>query len=235
MPPMPFRTDDDSDDYPGEALSREPSCRLVLELLPESLAGDLDETTTAVVDRHLTGCHACTREAQGLRAAREALLTLRGAEAEVEDGFFADLHRDILGEVRHRSRAGADRQALARGLEEVRGRGALLRFTGPVLQVASLAAALLVGLLIGRNGTPAEAGPGERLAGTEAPDDGMRPVGNQDGAEVRRLPRYDFEREQRLRVEELLRTMLMPRPVVPGEDADADAGLEAPETRGRDF
>lgn len=235
MPPMPFRPDMDPDDYPGDALTREPSCRLVLELLPESLAGDLDPTTTGVVDAHLGACVACAREARGLRAAREALMALRAEDGLVDESFFDDLHRDILGEVEHRTRSGVEHEVLARGVDTVRGRGVLLRFVQPLLQVASIAAALLVGLWIGRQ----QAGPAPEsnrtVAGGEVPGDGVQPVSSSDATDVRRLPRYDFDREQRLRVEELLRSLTMPRIVVPDDEPETDAGLEAPETRGRDF
>ncbi len=120
-------------------------CSLVHDLLPAAVGGELESETEVVLERHLGECLFCRRELMALTDAQAALRTLREPECNVDDRFFADLHRDIVGEVRRRTRVEADVRHLAKARK---GRRTLSRWS-VVPVVGALAATLLVGFLLG--------------------------------------------------------------------------------------
>ncbi len=65
---------------------------LVKEHLEELLGAEGIRTSDAVVDSHLTGCHACRREVDALRAQAAIFQSLRPTtSAEPHPGFYARL------------------------------------------------------------------------------------------------------------------------------------------------
>jgi len=126
----------------------EPSCNLILELLPEAIAGDLDNESELIVSRHVSQCHRCGREWKAFFEAHEALGTIKGTDAEPDASFFEGLRADILGQIQHQAQEVSD----ARALESARRRG-LLPFEPAArrrhLSVAAFAATLLFGMFLG--------------------------------------------------------------------------------------
>lgn len=126
----------------------EPSCNLILELLPEAIAGDLDNESELIVSRHVSQCLRCGREWKAFFEAHEALGTIKGTEVEPDVSFFAGLRADILGQIQHQAQELAD----ARALEVARQRGLLPiepRSRHRSVSLAALAATLLFGILLG--------------------------------------------------------------------------------------
>ncbi len=215
--------------------SREASCRLVLELLPEAVGGDLDEGTELAIARHVSGCHSCGREWASLRRAHRALTSLSESGWEggsrMDDAFFAELHQDIVGEVRHREQLEKDQRVFqkARSLPESPQpdrvalssvSGAWSRFRAPVLHVASLAAAVLLGILIGK-----------QFEGESAPEDLtdnavikvrsdserglMRDASDSRSPRIHRVDGQVTDEKLRTWLDRLMKNLNLPQPVVP--------------------
>ncbi|MFQ5506108.1 MAG: hypothetical protein ACE5F1_15125 [Planctomycetota bacterium] len=125
----------------------EPSCSLVIELLPEAVGGDLDVETGGIVSRHLSGCHSCLREWIVFRKAHEEMQSLRAnVEELIDDEFFDGLHKDILGSLRFSAQELADARKLRVRGAGLPGRG---RPGRSLVRVAAFAATLLFGMLVG--------------------------------------------------------------------------------------
>ena len=232
------------------------SCSLVRELLPEAVGGDLDKATELAIARHVSSCHGCGREWASLRRAHRALTSLSdrnlvdGEGCEVDDAFFAELHQDILGEVLHRDQIAKDQRVFEKsrpvaGISGIAGSGMARsgivglweRIPGSLKHVASLAAAVLLGVLIGKQfdaaGTPHPDRPdgngagshgaimvrGDRLGGGDRPDGGMRGAGQATpGPRVKRIDERDMDREFRAWLDRFFKDSYLPQPVVPDSD-----------------
>lgn len=151
------------------------SCTLVLEILPEAVGGDLDEETLAIVARHIADCHACAKEWVSLRKAYQSLQVLRETASQMpglDDAFFAELHVDIIGEIRHQALKVHD----ARRIQAMRQLGATVPVVAPrsswrvaaiLPKLVAFAATLLLGIFLGSMNGAADKGsldPGMRNA-----------------------------------------------------------------------
>ena len=230
----------------GAPLAR--SCRLVLELLPEAVGGDLDAGTELAIARHVSGCHSCGREWASLRRAHRALTSLSQRDAGIgeggegsplDDAFFAELHQDIIGEVRYRDQVEKDQQlfASARPVPDspqplsgaVRSiRGIRSHVRASLLHVASLAAAVVLGILIGKQfdgglvngglGVPEANHAGESAIRVESEVDGgrIRHAGDANLPRVKRLDMPETDADFRAWLDRWLEDLYLPQPVTPG-------------------
>lgn len=251
------------------ALDRDPatSCRLVLELLPEAVGGDLDADTDLAIARHVSGCHSCGREWASLRRAHRALTSLReGNEGQdgasgLDDAFFAELHQDILGEVRYRQQLDTDQRLFANAQQAPRplpeapqsGLGVPLalsgfrkRMRGTLLHVASLAAAILLGILIGKQFEAPVANPESNSSGSTPIKvrDGslggpMRGAGDVTVPRVKRIDQPATDEEFRAWLDRQMKDLYLPQPVSPAplilEPSTGDSKRGAVDKKGQDF
>jgi hypothetical protein len=74
------------------------ACKQVLLQLPEFVAGDLSPLAMAALRNHLQSCHGCRQEASLHLQARRALGSLVSLPG-VDDGFFADLHGEVMQRI----------------------------------------------------------------------------------------------------------------------------------------
>ena len=241
----------------------EPSCRLVLELLPEAVGGDLDAGTELAIARHVSSCHACGREWASLRRAHRALTSLSEGDQTVEEGsrmddaFFAELHQDIIGEVKYRQQQDKDRRLfenacpLPEAPQPERGsvlsiRGIRTRLQGSLLHVASLAAAVLLGILIGKQfetndevpGTNGTGNPVIRVSGG-AEGGPLRQAGDANRPSVRRIDGRVTDEEFRAWLDRWMDDLYLPQPVTPDpvilEPPAIGTKKGAPVKKGEDF
>ncbi len=127
------------------------SCRLVRELLPEALGGELHEEAMKLLEDHARHCHACGAERVRLKEAREALALLKEGGAgspSLPEDFFRSMRAEVLEEIDWR-RKKREEDARIRDLHLTRKGG--FRVLGAGLPgIGLLAATLLLGLFLGR-------------------------------------------------------------------------------------
>lgn len=125
-------------------------CSLVHDLLPAAIGGELEPETETVLERHVGQCLGCAREWRALQDSQLALRTVaEGTDdhPDFDDGFFADLHAGIVGEVRRQSTLLSDTEHLR---QQVRGRRRRAASASWLPIAGTLAATLLVGFLVGK-------------------------------------------------------------------------------------
>ncbi len=116
----------------------------------------------AVVENHARRCLACGRLWTKARSVRE-LLSKVGEETAwpmLDEGFFARLRGEVLAEIQDRRRRNEEQRRLAALGSGVRRRRAARVLAG----IASLAAALLLGFVLGNRFGPRPLGPQAPLA-----------------------------------------------------------------------
>lgn len=128
------------------------SCKLVQDLMPDALGGDLDPNSVASLRLHVEGCHECAREWRSWERIQGELKTL-AESVELPDAFFEDLREGVLSQIR----AQDEGVAQERQLQEIHGKALPLSLFAPqrlkplLLRGSLLAATLLIGFFLGRD------------------------------------------------------------------------------------
>jgi hypothetical protein len=128
------------------------SCKLVQDLMPDALGGDLDSNSVSSLRVHVDSCHECAREWQSWVRIQNELKSL-GESVDLPQGFFEDLREGVLSQIRSQSEGVAQE----RQLQEIHGKTIPLSFFAPqrikpvLLRGSLLAATLLIGFFLGRD------------------------------------------------------------------------------------
>ncbi|GEM_PF-2592705 len=128
------------------------SCKLVQDLMPDALGGDLDSSSVSSLRLHVETCHECAREWQSW-ARIQAELKALGEAPELPDAFFDGLREEVLGQISSLHQGVVQE----RELQEIHGKAIPVSFFSPqrirpiLLRGSLLAATLLIGFFLGRD------------------------------------------------------------------------------------